>query len=138
MLDHDSIKSFIQKTLGCGCPEDVFRSIECRSRVLLQGDAVVSTALIVGNRLLLYVVDTDDNALDTEHVALYIAEGKKERDRKGLNRFRLVIVASAEAERQRLQKAFESMNNRDDKIHLHVISRGENIFADVGRRSPKV
>jgi hypothetical protein len=136
MIGHDSIKSFIQGTLGCGCPEEVFRSIDCRSGVRLKGDAVVSNALIVGDRLLIYVVDTADDALDGERLALYVAEGKKERDGKGLNRFRLVIVANTDAARQRLQKAFESLKSRDDKIHLHVISREENIFASAVRPSP--
>ncbi len=138
MIDHDSIKFFIQKTLGCECPEEVFRSIDCRSKVLLQGDAFVSTALIVGDRLLIYVVDTDYNTLDAEHVALYIAEGKKERDRKELNRFRLVIATDTASAKQRLKNVFQALNNEDEKVHLHVISREENIFAEVGLRSPKV
>jgi hypothetical protein len=136
MIDHPAIKSFIQNTLGCECPEEVFRSVDCRSGVRLKGDAVVSNALIVGDRLLIYVVDSADDALDGERLALYVAEGGKKRDGRGLNRFRLVIVANTEAARQRLQKAFESLKNRDDKVHMHVISREENIFAADVRPSP--
>ncbi len=60
MIDHDSIKSFIKRMLGCGCPEEVFRSIDCRFGTRLQGGAVISTALIIGNRLLINVVDMED------------------------------------------------------------------------------
>jgi hypothetical protein len=133
MIGHDSIKSFIQGTLGCGCPEEVFRSIDFRAGTRLQGDAVVSTALIVGNRLLIYVVDADDDALEGEHLALYVAEGKKERDRKGLNRFRLVVATNAEAAPQRLRSIFEVLQDRDERIHLHVIRRDENIFRESAR-----
>ena len=136
MIGHDSIKSFIQGTLGCGCPEEVFRSIDCRFGTRLQGGAVVSSALIVGNRLLIYVVDADDDALDREHLALYVTEGKKERDRKGLNRFRLVVVTNAEAVRQQLRSIFDGLQDRDEKIHLHVISRDENIFRESARPDP--
>ncbi len=136
MIGRDSIKSFIQGTLGCGCPQEVFRSIDCRFGTQLRGGAVVSTALIIGNRLLIYVVDSVDDALDRDHLALYVAEGRKERDRKGLNRFRLVVATNAEAVRQRLRSIFDGLWDRDEKIHLHVISRDENIFREMARPDP--
>ncbi len=134
MIDHDSIKFFIQKTLGCECPEEVFRSIDCQLRVRLQNDVLIDCVLIVGNRLLVYVVDDGDGSLDEKRLALYLAEGTKERDSKGLNRFRLVIATDKAWVQQRLKKAFEALNNEDDKVHLHVISKGENIFAESGPR----
>ncbi len=136
MIGHDSIKSFVQGTLGCRCPEEVFRSIDCRFNVRLNGATVVC-AVIIGSRLLLYVVDDDEGALEEKRLAFYVAEGKRERDSKGLNRFRLVIVAKTEAIGERLQKAFQTLKNADDRIHLHVIGREENIFASAASRSNK-
>ncbi len=134
MIDHDSIKFFVQKTPGCGCPEEVFRSIDCRFCVRLRNEAAVNCAFIVGNRLLVYVVDDGDVSLDEKRLALYLAEGTKERDSKGLNRFRLVIATDTAWAQQRLKKAFEALNNEDEKVHLHVISREKNIFAEGGPR----
>ncbi len=85
-------------------------------------------ALVVGNRLLVYVVDGDGGAVDEKGLALYVAEGKKERDETGLNQFRLVVAEERPAVRQRLQKAFEALDIADDRIHLHMISRKQNIF----------
>ncbi len=105
MIDHDSIKFFIQKTLGCECPEEVFRSIDCQPRVRLQNDVVIDCVLIVGRRLLVYVVDDGDGSLDEKRLALYLAEGTKERDSKGLNRFRLVIATDTASAEESLRGA---------------------------------
>ena len=35
MFPSERIKHFIQNTLGCGCPEEVFRSIDVRGNVRL-------------------------------------------------------------------------------------------------------
>ncbi len=128
--DHDSIKSFIQETLGCGCPEEVFRAVDARRRVRLQNAVEIDCVLIVGRRLLVYIVDEGDGILDEKRLAFYVAEGTKDRDRKGLNRFRLVIVSDAASARKRLEHAFKTLNSNDDKVHLHVIGREENIFSE--------
>ncbi len=138
MIDYDSIKFFIQKTLGSECPEEVFRSIDCQLRVRLQNDVVIDCVLIVGRRLLVYVIGAGGDSLDEKRLAFCLAEGTKERDSKGLNRFRLVIATDTASAQQRLKNAFQALNNEDEKVHLHVISRGENIFAELGLRSTKV
>ncbi len=137
MVGHDSIKSFIRGTLGCGCPEEAIRSIDCRFHVRLRNDATVACAVIIGSRLLVYMIDDVDGSVDEKCLAFYLAEGTKERESKGLNRFRLVIATDSTSVRQRLKNAFEALNNEDDKVHLHVISRKENIFTGPGRRPPK-
>ncbi len=130
MPDHESIKSFIQNTLGCRCPEDVLRTIDCRMGVQLRTGVVVDCALVVGRRLLVYVISASGGGPDEKTIAFYVSEGEKERDETGLNRFRLVIAADAGSE-QRFQNAFAALDIADEKIHLHVISREENIFGSV-------
>jgi hypothetical protein len=49
---------------------------------------------------------------------------KKERDEKGLNRFRLVLVFDdPEKVRPGAERQFEELRGSDEKVHLHVISR---------------
>ncbi len=39
MLSPDRIKHFVQNILGCGCPEEVFRSIDVRRNLRLNPGA---------------------------------------------------------------------------------------------------
>jgi hypothetical protein len=55
--------------------------------------------------------------------------GKKERDGKGSNRFRLVLVADEPDEaRQAAGKVFERLRGTDEKVHLHVTGRSDTLF----------
>jgi len=37
MIDLQRIKSFVRETLGCECPEEVFRSIDCERGICPDG-----------------------------------------------------------------------------------------------------
>lgn len=128
MIDNDTIKTFVQETLGCGCPEEVFRTIDCNRAVRLSNEAVLNCAITIGNRLLIYVMEKRIADLDEKLLAFLVSAGKKERDSRGLNRFRLVIVADEMAEKGSLIHMFEKLQDKDGKIHLHVIKKEENIF----------
>jgi hypothetical protein len=132
MAPPDRIKHFIQNTLGCACPEEVFRLIETRQNVRLNSFIVLDFAIIVGNRLLVYITNAGSTGCVEEHLPVLMAAGKKERDEKGLNRFRLVLVADEPEEvRQVAERQFEELRGVDEKVHLHVIRISDNpLFAD--------
>lgn len=58
MQDNKRIKAFVQGTLGCGCLEEVFRSIDCKKNVRLNEKVLLNQTIIIGNRLLIYVIDS--------------------------------------------------------------------------------
>jgi len=123
MIPSERVKHFVQNTLGCGCPEEVFRSIEVREQVALNSFVILDSAISIGNRLLVYVVKAVSPGCIEEHLPILVGMGKKERDAKGLNRFRLVLVTdSPEDVRQATERQFEELRGRDEKVHLHVIN----------------
>lgn len=126
----EQIKRFVQDTLGCGCPEEVFRSIQCRWNVRLNSFITLRGAIIIGNRLLIYIADAGTPGCTEEHLPALVAAGKRERDGTGLNRFRLVLTADDPVEVQRTAgRMFEELRGADAKLHLHVIHRKDIPFA---------
>jgi uncharacterized Fe-S cluster-containing radical SAM superfamily enzyme len=122
MTKHEKIKTFVQETLGCGCPEEVFSFIDCKSNILLNG-IMVNIKINIGNRLLIYVVEVKNSDSIIDILTFLVDAGKRERDRSGFNRYRLVLAA------ENLQKikqiAHDAFNiiDRDEKIHLHIVSK---------------
>ena len=130
MVPPERIKLFVQNILGCGCPEEVFRSIDVRERVALNRFIVLDHAIIIGNRLLVYVAKAGSDGCIEEHLPILVGMGKNERDAKGLNRFRLVLVSDTPDEvRETAERQFKKLRGNDEKVHLHVISKIEMPFA---------
>lgn len=124
MILPDRIKHFVQVTLGCTCPEEVFRTVDVRMNVQLNSFIALDCVLIVGNRLLIYIADAGTEGCVEEHLPILVSRGKEERDEKGLNRFRLVLVADEPDEVRRFtERPFEELRGSDEKVHLHVINR---------------
>ncbi len=122
MTNHKKIKTFVQETLGCGCPEEVFSYIDCRSNVLLN-NIMVNIKINIGNRLLIYVVEVDDSYSIRDILTSLVDAGKKERDRLGFNRYRLVLAAeNLQKIKQVAYDAFDTID-KDEKIHLHIVSK---------------
>jgi len=122
MIDKEKIKRFVRDTLGCGCPEEVFRSIDCKRDVELGGGVILHSMITIGNRLLIYVVYDNQDFVE-KHLALLVSAGKKERDSRGLNRFRLVIVTDRiPGNGDVIRRVFGELQGKDENIHLHVIS----------------
>lgn len=133
MIPYERVKNFVQHTLGCGCPEEVFRSIDVRQQVALNSFILLDTVLVIGNRLLVYIAEAGSAGCIAEHLPVLVNAGKAERDKKGLNRFRLVLVADDPAEaRKAAQNQFEELRGEDGKVHLHVIGKDELHFATEG------
>ncbi len=120
MQRHHEIKRFVQETLGCSCPEDVFDRIEYTA----EPTGSWQHRIRVGGRLLIYVLE-DTGAADLPgRVAEVLAQGVAERDSAGFNRFRLVLVsAHPEARSAAMEQVFASSACRDERTHLHVLAK---------------
>ncbi len=125
-MDRAKIRRFVQETLGCGCPEEVFQSIDCKRNVQANGNVLLNSVITVGDRLLIYIVSGDQGLFEA-HLASLVSAGKEERDKRGLNRFRLVIVTDASTgAADGIRRKFDGLQDRDENIHLHVISSSQN------------
>ena len=71
------IEHFVRATLGCQCPDEVFRSIAIDQLRTADG-AIGYTRLLVGNRLLIYVLDAADFMLANGALADLVARGAAE------------------------------------------------------------
>ncbi len=129
MIGHQRIKTFVRNTLGCSCPEEVFLSIDCRTRFRADGIGEIAAAITVGNRLLIYVVEADKDVGMRQRLPPLVAAGRRKRDALGLNRFRLVVVCDDTEEMTALQESFETLQEKDDKVHLHLIGKRDNPFS---------
>ena len=123
-MSDDKIKRFVKKTLGCGCPEEVFQYIDCQYDLQVE-DVPLKARINVGNRLLIYVAEVSNTETIAGLLARIIDTGKKERDQLGFNRFRLVLAAEKIDEiKPAAERLFNDIEN-DDKVHLHIISKAD-------------
>ncbi|MBW1706543.1 MAG: hypothetical protein JRJ86_15475 [Deltaproteobacteria bacterium] len=106
----------VRDTLGCTCPREIFDHYQVRSHI---AGNIPMVQLIMGERLLVRIVDAA-RFNDPEKTAIeLLKEGLAERDRRNLNRFRLVIVGTfPPSQAQALTGLPETM---DPKVHLHIL-----------------
>ena len=107
---------FVRDVLGCGCPDDIVdRTVVDRSR---RGEP----GLDVGGRLLVRVLPvTDPDRLVTSLPGI-VARLRGERDRRGFNRVRLVVVsADHDALESVLRARLQALVETDDRVHIHVV-----------------
>jgi hypothetical protein len=117
------IEHFVRGTLGCQCPDEVFRSVSVDPTRTEDG-AIGYTRLLVGNRLLIYILDAATVRLTDDALADLIARGRRERDARGCNRFRLVIACEEPASASTgFRNAFNEAAGDDERAHLHCLPR---------------
>jgi hypothetical protein len=122
MQIYPEIKRFVQETLGCSCPEEVFNKIDYQK----EGDGILGRKVTVGDRLLIYIITIDRKSSIQGVINSALEQGVLERERKGFNRFRLVLVASRPDElRSSAEQAFNSSGYTDEKTHFHVVSESD-------------
>jgi hypothetical protein len=122
---YPEVKTFVQRTLGCSCPEEVFDRI-----VVDTGAGAVSHRIRIGGRLLVYILEASRAPDIFSAVAIALQEGVHERDRDHFNRLRLVVVSpSPERIAEAAQAAFSGSPARDGKTHLHVLETRDLGFA---------
>lgn len=119
------IEHLVRDTLGCRCPDEVFRSVSMR-HVPPVARQLAHTEILVGSRLLIRVVEAPADPAAGDWLEHLVADGCAIRDRHGYNRFRLVIVASAPAGvaggRTDLAARFERAATGDECAHLHLLT----------------
>jgi len=120
--DTQSIERFVRGTLGCKCPEAVFKAITI-SREQDPATETPYTRLLVGDRLLIYVLDARHTKKPSAAVSTLAARGRAERDTGQLNRFRLVLATAHPTQiLADAQTTFADAPGHDDRTHLHVIA----------------
>ena len=122
MQIYPEIKRFVQETLGCSCPEEVFNTIDYQK----ESDDISGRKINVGDRLLIYIITMDGKSKIQGVINSALERGVVERDKKGFNRFRLVLVASRPDElRSSAERAFDSSGYTDEKTHIHVVNESD-------------
>ena len=120
LQDKDRIIAFVRNTLGCTCPEEVFEKIETED--VRTEAALYDQKITIGGKLLILIKEVGAPDALHEQLPLLLAEGKAERDRNGLNRFRAVLATDKVlAVSDVATGIFNDFNGRDGKIHLHVV-----------------
>lgn len=121
-MHYPKMKRFVQETLGCSCPEEVFDKIDYQKA----RDGGVGSRINVGDRLLIYIITVDGKSSIQEVINAALEQGIEERDNKGFNRFRLVLVAARPDDlRGTAEHVFARSDYADEKAHLHVVSEGD-------------
>jgi len=118
----DWIPGFVRENLGCTCPDEVFRAIELEPRFHVPGCGVPLVRILVGERLLIYLMRDANPQAVTRDLPRIVAAGLEERDRRGYNRLRVVLdCCRPEVLMQPARRLFEALPGRDDRAHLHVL-----------------
>jgi hypothetical protein len=132
----DQVKNFVQQTLGCGCPEPVFQSMLIDTFTPAELASVVVTRLLIGQRLLVYLVNPDNTGPPlSELLATLTACGREERERYGYNRLRLVVITEEECHPE-LKRSFSELQGEDDRLFLHLLTTGDSALTATGLLAP--
>lgn len=109
--------------MGCTCPDDVLANIDV-ARYVPVGSVTVSRRINVGQRLLIYLLESDTPELLGRQIPELISHGTAERNREGFNRFRLVVASrNTQTMSQPAQRAFDASARGDERVHLHLVDR---------------
>lgn len=108
----------VRDILGCSCPPGVFDHYQVQKGIF---GTLPAVQLVMGDRLLLRIVDMDRLKRPGKTIRRLLVDGLKERESRGLNRFRLVVVGKPSPDlRKELMKLPE--DGMDSRVHLHFIS----------------
>jgi hypothetical protein len=120
--DRQSIEHFVRTTLGCKCPDEVFQSIVIE-RASTPHAGLPHTRLVIGDRLLIYVVEAQPAKATAAAVSALATQGRADRDAKHLNRYRLVIASGHPTELlTEARTNFTSAAGHDRRAHLHIVA----------------
>ena len=114
-------KEFVQNVLGCTCPDKVFEQID--DRRVVHSNSPHHRSITIGGRLLVYIWNVRGADSLKEDLPVMLEAGKKERDERGLSRFRAVLAVenSPHDIEAQAQSFFTRYAGKDDRIHMHVI-----------------
>ncbi len=123
VINRENIKTFVRKTLGCGCPEEVFGHIDCRPGVALDEKTLLRNKLAIGGRLLIYIMEVSSSDALGALIPFLVDKGSNERDSLGFNRARLVLVTDDIDQIKKAASHIFEKTQKDEKIHLHLIHK---------------
>lgn len=118
-----AFKRFARETLGCHCAPEVFARVE-DDQSPFPGLPEIGRRIAVGGRLLIYFAQLPDAMRAASGLGAWVAAGRAERDGRGMNRLRLVVVLddpSPEAVAL-IESAFRELPDLDGRVHLHVLA----------------
>jgi hypothetical protein len=125
-MNGPALEQFVRGTLGCACPDEVFRSVSVRLVPAAAGRPAF-TEVLIGSRLLIRLVALPAEPAAPDWLEQLATDGRATRDRHGYNRFRLVIAAPADdlsPERTGgLQARFARATAGDERTHLHLLAQ---------------
>jgi len=122
----ESIENFVRETLGCNCSAKVFEQIEIDTKSPGFDGLECDDLIKIGGRLLLLIAKVDDGLTLLDSLSEYIDKGRQYRDENGFNRFRLLIACNnKEAVAEKVMHHFENLENKDDRLHVHVLLTDE-------------
>jgi len=90
MSRNPRLEQLVRDSLGCNCPDEVFRDID---ELPSAPDGPVTRSWVIGDRLMVQILPTDDARALATRLPELLAAARRERDRRGLNRARLVIAS---------------------------------------------
>lgn len=124
-----SIKKFVRQVLGCTCPDKVFKQIE--DKHVAPAVSPHTRVITIGGRLLIFIWEVNELGQFKENLPAMLAAGQKERDERGLNRFRAVLATDESNQNIAAEAAlyFSQFAGRDDRMHLHVVP--QNALSDL-------
>lgn len=125
MTDNKAIKEFARNTLGCDCPEEVFKYIDCRTVENIDENIAPTYEINIGNRLLIFAAAIDDVDSLKPVLSKLLRAGIKKRDEKKFNRFRLVLLSPGDIDIAAQASGIFSSLAADEKVHLHVINKDD-------------
>jgi hypothetical protein len=122
MNPHLGLKDFVQNILGCTCPDKVFEQIE--DRHVAHSSSPHCRSITIGGRLLIYIWNVSGSYALKENLLAMLEAGKKERDERGLNRFRAVLAVGDTQKHieSEAKSYFSRYAGSDDRMHMHVVS----------------
>jgi hypothetical protein len=122
-VNRAAIEKFVREGLGCTCPGEVFHSIRVEQNPAAFTDLLKGDLVVIGGKLLVYLVETNDWASVADKLEQIIRRGFEMRDAGGFNRFRLVVSTSdIQPARQKLLRLFGVLDELDERLHLHIIT----------------
>lgn len=121
-MAQENVRAFVRQALGCDCDESVFEHIENEKDIEV-ADIILRNKINVGNRLLVYIVDASGPSFLKTQMPALLEAGRKERDGRGFNRFRLVLLTGDAGALQAAHRVFDHSEAVDEKVHMHILSK---------------
>ncbi|WP_295430461.1 hypothetical protein [uncultured Thiodictyon sp.] len=131
-----ALERFARETLGCNCAPAVFQQV-AEDLVPLPGLDAPVRRIAIGGRLLIYLIPLTAPALAVARIGDWAAAGLAERDRRGMNRVRLVLglADATPAATAPIASAFAQLTVRHERLHLHLLPAAA-LHYECGTRNP--